>query len=96
MFLKNVCNIEFKVVLDENEYDTFIFHTFEDARRFCHAYYYKDDKIKRLDIDLVLCRYDKEEDSVIESFYYTREDWNRDVENASNRIRNMLELRSKH
>lgn len=88
MFLKSVCDIEFKVVLDENEYDTFIFHTFEDARSFCYSYYHKDDKIKRLDIDVVLRIFNKE-DSVIESFYYTREDFEKDVEAARERINKM-------
>lgn len=86
MFFKNACDIEFKVILDENEYDKFIFHTFEDARRFCYDYYYKDNKIKRLDLDVILRRYDKKEDSIIESFYYLREDWERDVEEARERI----------
>lgn len=90
MFLKNVCDIEFKVVIDENEYDTFTFHTFEDARYFCHSYYYKDEKIKRLDIDVILRIFDKE-DSVIESFYYTREDWEKDVEEARERNRKLFQ-----
>lgn len=88
MFIKDACDIEFKVIIDENEYDTFIFHTFEDARRFCSSYYYKDDKVKRLDVDVILRIYDKE-DRVIESFYYTRRDWERDVEEARERIKNM-------
>lgn len=88
MFLKNAHDILFKVVIDENEYDTFTFHTFEDARTFCHSYYYKDEKIKRIDLDVVLRVFDKE-DSVIESFYYMREDWEREVEAARERIKQM-------
>lgn len=89
MFLKNACDIEFKVVVDEKEYDTFTFHTFEDAKRFCYGYYYKDEKIKRLDIDVVL-RIFNNENNVIESFYYTREDWEKDVEDVRERNRKML------
>lgn len=89
MFLKSACDIEFKVVLDENKYDTFIFHTFEDARRFCCSYYYKDDKIKRIDLDVVLKKIYDKEDSVIESFCYMREDWERDVEEARECINKM-------
>ena len=92
MFLKNACDIEFKVILDENEYDTYTFNTFEDARRFCTSYYYKDEKVKRLDIDVILRIYDKE-DSVIESFYYMREDWERDVEEARERIKQMQPIK---
>lgn len=86
MFLKNACDIKFIVVVNEKDYDTFTFHTFEDAKRFCYGYYYKDKKIKRLDIDVVLRIFDKE-DSVIESFYYTRQDWEKDVEEARERNR---------
>ena len=91
MFLKNACDIEFKVVVDEKKYDVFTFHTFIDAKRFCYGYYYKDEKIKRLDIDVVLSIFDNE-DKVIESFYYTREDWEKEVEEASERLKMFKEF----
>lgn len=88
MGLDVVLDVFFKVVVNENEYWNFIFHNFEDAKHFAHAYYYDREDVNRIDIDVILNRIGTRYD-VIESFYYTREDFEKDVHEAEERIKSL-------
>lgn len=88
MELDGVIDVFFKVVVNENEYWYFTFHNFEDAKHFAYAYYYEREDVKRIDIDVILNRIGIS-DYAIESFYYTREDFEKDVHEAEKRIKSL-------
>lgn len=88
MELNGVLDVYFKVVVNENEYWYFTFHNFEDVKHFVYAYYYDREDVKRIDIDVILNSIGKS-DYAIESFYYTREDFIKDVHKAEERVKSL-------